>query len=157
MSLYFRNRVILEVWTKCIPDRDTSTSWKRVEWNFKLPHLKLSFFLILKYLFTEAFGTTWSKHYCQYTKENRIFTMIPYTQTVGKIVWSNILSNLKSRQCLTNVFIITDDDWDDGDQIVHPPNDRIDRETFLFWCYSQSPKNESKQKRIKKQLQEAIL
>ena len=35
---------------------------------------------------TEAFGTTWSKHYCQYTKENRIFTMIPYTQTIGKIV-----------------------------------------------------------------------
>ena len=37
-------------------------------------------------VFAEAFGTTWCKHYCQYTKENRIFTMIPYTQTAGKIV-----------------------------------------------------------------------
>lgn len=34
----------------------------------------------------EAFGTTWSKHFCQYQKENRQFTMIPYNQTAGKIV-----------------------------------------------------------------------
>uniref|UniRef100_A0A0K8RBS5 Putative oligophrenin-1 n=1 Tax=Ixodes ricinus TaxID=34613 RepID=A0A0K8RBS5_IXORI len=30
-------------------------------------------------------STIWSKHYCQYQKENRKFTMIPYSQTVGKI------------------------------------------------------------------------
>ncbi|XP_077519059.1 GTPase regulator associated with FAK isoform X3 [Amblyomma americanum] len=29
--------------------------------------------------------TIWNKHYCQYQKENRKFTMIPYSQTVGKI------------------------------------------------------------------------
>uniref|UniRef100_A0A1E1X5U5 Putative oligophrenin-1 n=1 Tax=Amblyomma aureolatum TaxID=187763 RepID=A0A1E1X5U5_9ACAR len=29
--------------------------------------------------------TIWNKHYCQYQKENRKFTMIPYAQTVGKI------------------------------------------------------------------------
>ncbi|XP_050736305.1 rho GTPase-activating protein 26-like isoform X16 [Eriocheir sinensis] len=33
----------------------------------------------------KAFGTTWTKHYCQYQKENRIFTMIPYNQTQCKI------------------------------------------------------------------------
>lgn len=37
-------------------------------------------------MIAEAFGTTWSKHYCQYAKDQRLFTMIPYTQTVGKIV-----------------------------------------------------------------------
>lgn len=30
---------------------------------------------------------TWSKHYCMYTKENKILTMIPYTQTqAGRLV-----------------------------------------------------------------------
>ncbi|CAG0892826.1 unnamed protein product [Darwinula stevensoni] len=33
----------------------------------------------------KAFATTWTKHYCQYQKENRVFTMIPYNQTTGKI------------------------------------------------------------------------
>ncbi|CAN7936920.1 unnamed protein product [Ixodes hexagonus] len=36
--------------------------------------------------FAEHISTIWSKHYCQYQKENRKFTMIPYSQTVGKIV-----------------------------------------------------------------------
>ncbi|XP_015777163.1 PREDICTED: rho GTPase-activating protein 10-like [Acropora digitifera] len=31
-------------------------------------------------------GTTWTKHYCQYTKENKILTMIPYTQTQGRML-----------------------------------------------------------------------
>lgn len=31
-------------------------------------------------------GTTWNKHYCMYTKENKILTMIPYTQTQGRLV-----------------------------------------------------------------------
>jgi len=39
----------------------------------------------------KAFGTTWSKHYCQYTKENRIFTMIPYTQTAGKMTTTDTM------------------------------------------------------------------
>lgn len=30
-------------------------------------------------------GTTWNKHYCMYTKENKILTMIPYTQTQGRL------------------------------------------------------------------------
>ncbi|KAH8024803.1 hypothetical protein HPB51_001217 [Rhipicephalus microplus] len=29
--------------------------------------------------------TIWNKHYCQYQKENHKFTMIPYSQTVGKL------------------------------------------------------------------------
>ncbi|KXJ17430.1 Rho GTPase-activating protein 10 [Exaiptasia diaphana] len=29
-------------------------------------------------------GYTWTKHYCYYTKENKILTMIPYVQTQGK-------------------------------------------------------------------------
>ncbi|KAI1301633.1 Rho GTPase-activating protein 26 [Halotydeus destructor] len=33
----------------------------------------------------KAFGTTWLKHFCQYQKENRRFTMIPYNQTISKI------------------------------------------------------------------------
>ena len=28
----------------------------------------------------------WTKHYCTYQKENKILTMIPYTQTMGKMV-----------------------------------------------------------------------
>ena len=31
--------------------------------------------------------STWHKHYCMYTKENKILTMIPYTQTqAGRLV-----------------------------------------------------------------------
>jgi len=30
-------------------------------------------------------GPAWVKHYCMYTKENKILTMIPYTQTHGKL------------------------------------------------------------------------
>lgn len=40
------------------------------------------------YLFVmekKAFGTTWTKHYCLYQKENRVFTMIPYNQIQHKI------------------------------------------------------------------------
>ncbi|XP_035213484.1 rho GTPase-activating protein 26-like isoform X2 [Stegodyphus dumicola] len=33
----------------------------------------------------KALGTTWAKHFCQYQKENHKFTMIPYSQTTGKI------------------------------------------------------------------------
>ena len=59
------------------------------------------------YVKTEAFGTEkWSKHYCQYTKENRIFTMIPYTQTVGKIV--SLKSRIVSMSSLTRLFILLD-------------------------------------------------
>lgn len=31
-------------------------------------------------------GPAWVKHYCMYTKENKILTMLPYTQTDGKLV-----------------------------------------------------------------------
>ena len=34
-----------------------------------------------------SLGTnTWNKHFCMYTKENKILTMIPYTQTQGRLV-----------------------------------------------------------------------
>lgn len=33
----------------------------------------------------KAFGTTWVKTFCQYQKENRLFTMITYNQVLGKI------------------------------------------------------------------------
>ncbi|XP_055945434.1 rho GTPase-activating protein 26-like isoform X2 [Argiope bruennichi] len=36
----------------------------------------------------KALGTTWTKHFCQYQKENRKFTMIPYSQTTGKVALS---------------------------------------------------------------------
>ena len=29
---------------------------------------------------------TWNKHYCMYTRENKILTMVPYVQTQGKSV-----------------------------------------------------------------------
>ncbi|XP_078371210.1 rho GTPase-activating protein 26-like isoform X2 [Oculina patagonica] len=33
-----------------------------------------------------SLGTyTWNKHFCMYTKENKILTMIPYTQTQGRL------------------------------------------------------------------------
>lgn len=37
-------------------------------------------------------ATVWNKHYCQYQKENRKFTMIPYSQTVGKITATDAFS-----------------------------------------------------------------
>ncbi|XP_047498857.1 rho GTPase-activating protein 26-like isoform X3 [Penaeus chinensis] len=37
------------------------------------------------FVFQKAFGTTWTKHYCLYQKENRVFTMIPYNQIQHKI------------------------------------------------------------------------
>jgi hypothetical protein len=33
----------------------------------------------------KALGTAWQKCYCQYVRENRLFCMIPYNQTTGKI------------------------------------------------------------------------
>lgn len=36
----------------------------------------------------KALGTTWTKHFCQYQKENHKFTMIPYSQTTGKVALS---------------------------------------------------------------------
>ena len=30
--------------------------------------------------------SVWTKHYCNYQKENKILTMIPFTQTMGKMV-----------------------------------------------------------------------
>lgn len=36
--------------------------------------------------FIEAFGTTWTKHYCTYQKDKKEFIMIPYNQLTGKFV-----------------------------------------------------------------------
>lgn len=35
--------------------------------------------------------SVWTKHYCNYQKENKILTMIPFTQTMGKMVRHVIL------------------------------------------------------------------
>ncbi|RWS13550.1 Rho GTPase-activating protein 26-like protein [Dinothrombium tinctorium] len=40
----------------------------------------------------KAFGTTWVKTFCQYQKEYRRFTMIPYNQTVGKITTTETIT-----------------------------------------------------------------
>ncbi|KAG8188356.1 hypothetical protein JTE90_022556 [Oedothorax gibbosus] len=34
----------------------------------------------------KALGTTWTKHFCQYQKYQKKFSMMPYSQTVGKIM-----------------------------------------------------------------------
>ncbi|XP_076319372.1 rho GTPase-activating protein 26-like isoform X2 [Tachypleus tridentatus] len=39
----------------------------------------------------KALGTTWNKQFCQYQKGNRKFTMIPYSQTTGKISTTDTL------------------------------------------------------------------
>jgi hypothetical protein len=46
---------------------------------------------------TEAFGTNWIKHFCQYQKESRRFTMIPYNQTVSKI---NSTETITLKECV---------------------------------------------------------
>ncbi|XP_014677772.1 PREDICTED: rho GTPase-activating protein 26-like [Priapulus caudatus] len=38
-----------------------------------------------------AFGTKFSKHYCMYQKEGKIFTLIPYHQVQGKITNTDTL------------------------------------------------------------------
>lgn len=43
--------------------------------------------------FSEAFGTTWTKHYCTYDKNTRVFGMLPYNQLTTKSV-----SSLKHKQ-----------------------------------------------------------
>jgi len=48
----------------------------------------------------KALGTTWSKCYCHYRREGRVFCMIPYNQTTAKIV-SNETFQLKS--CIRRV------------------------------------------------------
>ena len=48
------------------------------------------------FLFTEALGTTSTKYYCQYMKENKILKMIPYNQVTSKgMTGVSILSFLK--------------------------------------------------------------
>ena len=44
----------------------------------KICHCKLFPFI------PEALVTVWNKYYCQYQKENKIFTMIPFNQVTGK-------------------------------------------------------------------------
>lgn len=45
----------------------------------------------------KALGTTWTKHYCQYIKENRNFVMMPYSQTTGK---STGIDSIKLKSCV---------------------------------------------------------
>jgi rho GTPase-activating protein, putative len=60
----------------------------------KASSLELKFFYFFFFAFTEAFGgITSTKTFCQYQKESRRFTMIPYNQTVGKIVCCSYLES----------------------------------------------------------------
>ena len=34
----------------------------------------------------EAFGYTWTKHYCKYHKKTKFLTLTPYNQLTGKLV-----------------------------------------------------------------------
>jgi len=45
----------------------------------------------------KALGTTWIKCYCSYIRENRLFCMIPYNQTTGKITNTE---SFKVKSCL---------------------------------------------------------
>lgn len=71
-------------------ERDIYFYWRKVNIN------KYDTFIeLLKYLtFLEAFGTTWSKNFCSYDKDTKVFTMLPYNQLTtksvsnhGKISW----------------------------------------------------------------------
>ncbi|XP_074649677.1 rho GTPase-activating protein 26-like [Tubulanus polymorphus] len=46
----------------------------------------------------KALGTTWTKVFCQYQKENKQFTIIPYTQTAGKL--SGTVDTLLITNCI---------------------------------------------------------
>ena len=43
-----------------------------------------SFIMWTLFVKTEALTTNWTKFFCQYQKENKILTMIPYNQATGK-------------------------------------------------------------------------
>lgn len=38
------------------------------------------------WIIAEVMGTTWTKHYCWYKKEGKVFHMMPYNQVTGKLV-----------------------------------------------------------------------
>ena len=46
---------------------------------------------ISSFLFIEALGTTWTKHYCWYKKENKELHILPYNQVTGKLVCSEYM------------------------------------------------------------------
>ncbi|XP_042891551.1 rho GTPase-activating protein 26-like isoform X17 [Penaeus japonicus] len=48
----------------------------------------------------KAFGTTWTKHYCLYQKENRVFTMIPYNQIQHKICKFTSTETIVLKSCV---------------------------------------------------------
>ncbi|XP_047498840.1 rho GTPase-activating protein 26-like isoform X1 [Penaeus chinensis] len=52
------------------------------------------------FVFQKAFGTTWTKHYCLYQKENRVFTMIPYNQIQHKICKFTSTETIVLKSCV---------------------------------------------------------
>lgn len=48
------------------------------------------------WIIAEVMGTTWTKHYCWYKKEGKVFHMMPYNQVTGKLV----------RTCIDILFVI---------------------------------------------------
>ena len=59
--------------------------------NFIFPSV-----LPISNLFLGGIGHTWSKNFCMYTKENKIFKMVPYVQTQAKLVSA---CRFNSRMC----------------------------------------------------------
>ncbi|KAF8784418.1 Rho GTPase-activating protein 26 like protein [Argiope bruennichi] len=47
----------------------------------------------------KALGTTWTKHFCQYQKYQKKFSMMPYSQTVGKIMNGETIT---VKECIGN-------------------------------------------------------
>ena len=47
---------------------------------------EIYFLLMHRLQSSGGLGYTWSKNFCMYTKENKIFTMVPYVQTQARLV-----------------------------------------------------------------------
>jgi len=68
------------------------------------------------FLLSGVLGPQWIKHYCLYTKENKILTMVPYTQTNTKLVscwaWSREkrIVTLRSN-CCCNIYFLECEYW----------------------------------------------
>lgn len=77
----YRNR--MNQWEKTPKDvkKDIYSYWRKV-----CVICKQSFQSFNVFTFLEAFGTTWSKHYCNYDKDTKIFSMLPYNQLTTKTV-----------------------------------------------------------------------
>lgn len=65
-------------------------SWstnKHIDTNIRYLKKKYLAWIFDKFwIIAEVMGTTWTKHYCWYKKEGKVFHMMPYNQVTGKLV-----------------------------------------------------------------------